>query len=232
MASRSGISTTFSSSVGQKIIIGLTGFLLVLYLLIHIGGNLVIFLGQSAFNAYAETLEHNHFLLRPIELALLAVFLVHIYKTLRMFLGNQETRPTGYAVKKRAGRPSRKTFASSTMIVSGLWLLVFLLIHVKAFHEGWGNEYPWAEGGRDLYRQEFETFSNPLTVIFYVLSMGVVGSHLWHGISSSLQSLGLDHPVWTPRVLTAGKVVAVLIAGGFMIIAAWVYLQQSGGARV
>ena len=68
-----------------------------------------------------------------------------------------------------------------------------------------------------------ENFANPLTVGFYVISMVVVGSHLWHGISSSLQSLGLDHPRWTPRVLTAGKVIAASIAVGFMVIALWAH---------
>jgi succinate dehydrogenase / fumarate reductase, cytochrome b subunit len=222
MAPRSGL---FSSSVGSKILIGLTGFGLFLYLLIHIAGNLIVFAGPAAFNLYAHTLESKTLLLRPIELALLLVFAIHIYKTVRMFLANQEARPAKYMMKKGAGAPSRKTLASTTMIVSGLWLLAFLLIHVKAFHDGWGNEYPWPEGGRDLYRQELETLSNPLLAGFYILSMVVVGSHLWHGISSSLQSLGLDHPVWTPRILAAGKAVAVLIAGGFVVIAIWAYLQ-------
>ena len=78
------------------------------------------------------------------------------------------------------------------MIVSGLWLLVFLVIHVKAFR--FGVEHEWPAGGRDLYRLEMENFANPLTVAFYVLSMVVVGSHLWHGISSAFQSLGVDQP--------------------------------------
>jgi succinate dehydrogenase / fumarate reductase, cytochrome b subunit len=125
-----------------------------------------------------------------------------------------------------AGPPSRKSFASSTMIVSGLWLLIFVVIHVRAFR--YGTEYPWPAGGRDLYRLEMENFANPFTVGFYVLSMFVVGSHLWHGISSSIQSLGLDNPRWTPRVRAAGKAIAVLIAGGFVVIALWAYFV---GAR-
>ena len=72
-----------------------------------------------------------------------------------------------------------------------------------------------------------ENLSNPFVAGFYVLSMIVVGSHLWHGISSALQSLGLDHPRWTPRVLTAGKLFAVAIAGAFIVIAVWVYLRQA-----
>src|SRR5262245_9924539 len=218
MTSRSGL----SSSVGTKIVIGITGLALFIYLLIHIAGNLLIFFGPAFFNKYAHTLESNP-LLPIVELGLLALFLIHIYKTIRMFLGNQQARPARYAMKKRAGSPSRKSFASSTMIVSGLWLLAFLVIHVKTFREGWSVESPWPAGGRDLYRQELESLSNPWVVGFYVLSMAVVGSHLWHGISSALQSLGWDHPTWTPRVLLAGKIVATLIAGGFMVIAVWVY---------
>jgi succinate dehydrogenase / fumarate reductase cytochrome b subunit len=211
----------FDSSVGMKILIGVTGLALFLYLIVHIAGNLMVFGGPSFFNKYAYTLESNP-LIPVIEIGLLLIFLVHVYKTVTMFLSNQHARPAPYVQKKPAGHTSRKTFASSTMIFSGLWLILFIVIHVKAFR--YGTEYAWAEGGRDLYRLEIENFSNPLTVVFYVLSMLVVGSHLWHGASSSLQSLGLDHPRWTPRVRATGKVFAVLIAGGFITIAIWAYL--------
>ena len=142
-----------------------------------------------------------------------------------MFLGNQRTRPVGYAQKKYAGPPSRKTFASSTMIVSGLWLLAFLIVHVKAFR--FGVEQEWPAGGRDLYLLEMEAFTNPLMVGFYVISMVVVGSHLWHGVSSAFQSLGLDKPAWTRFILPAGKMIAVLIAGGFIVIALWAHFDRS-----
>lgn len=227
MSSRSGI---LSSTVGQKVVIGLTGFALFLYLLIHIAGNLVIFLGPEAFNRYAYVMEYGNPLLPAIEVGLLLIVLIHIYKTVRMFLGNQQARPAKYEMKKPAGAPSRKSFASSTMIVSGLWLLIFLLIHVKAFR--FSPEYEWPAGGRDLYRQELEALASPLVVAFYVLSMAVVGSHLWHGIASAIQSMGFSHPVWTPRILGVAKVFAFLIAAGFMVIAVWVYLQQGGRVHV
>jgi succinate dehydrogenase / fumarate reductase cytochrome b subunit len=216
MTSRAG----FGSSIATKLIIGATGLGLFIYLIIHVGGNLMVFFGPAFFNKYAYTLEGNP-LIPVIEIGLLAVFLIHIFKTIQMYLGNRAARPVKYIQKKFAGRPSRKTIASSTMIVSGLWLLVFLIIHVKAFR--YGTEYPWPAGGRDLYRLERENFANPLMVAFYVLSMVVVGSHLWHGISSGVQSLGLDHPRWTPFVLNAAKVFAVLIAGGFIVIALWAH---------
>src|SRR5580765_1061368 len=142
MASRSGI---FSSSVGTKIVIGLTGIALFLYLLIHIIGNLMVFFGPAAFNKYAYTLEGNP-LIPIIEIGLLLIFLLHVYKTVTMYLRNQQARPVAYARKKYAGPPSRKTIASSTMIFSGLWLFLFIIIHVKAFR--YGIEYPWPAGGR------------------------------------------------------------------------------------
>jgi succinate dehydrogenase / fumarate reductase cytochrome b subunit len=211
----------FDSSVGMKILIGVTGLALFLYLIIHIAGNLLVFAGPSFFNKYAYTLESNP-LIPVIEIGLLLIFLAHVYKTVTMFLGNQQARPVRYMQKKPAGYTSRKSLASTTMIFSGLWLLLFIIIHVKAFR--YGTEYQWAEGGRDLYRLEIENFANPLIVAFYVLSMIVVGSHLWHGASSALQSLGLDHPRWTPRIRATAKVLAVFIAGGFITIAVWAYL--------
>jgi succinate dehydrogenase / fumarate reductase cytochrome b subunit len=223
MASRIGV---FSTSVGTKILIGVTGLALFLYLVIHIAGNLLVFFGPAVFNNYAYVMEKKNPLLPIIEIALLLVFLVHIYKTVTMFVANRQARPTRYIQKKYAGSPSRKSLASSTMIVSGLWLLVFLIIHVKAFR--FSPEYEWPAGGRDLYRQEMENLSPPLMLWFYVLSMGVVGSHLWHGFSSAFQSLGVDHPKLTPWLLTLGKLLAVGIAGGFVVIALWAHFV---GAR-
>ena len=218
MASRLRV---FASSVGTKILIGVTGLALFLYLVVHIAGNLMVFFGPETFNKYAYTLEGNP-LLPIVEIGLLLIFVLHVYKTARMYLANQQARPVRYVKKKFAGPPSRKTLASSTMIFSGLWLLIFVVIHVKAFR--YGTEYQWAAGGRDLYRLEMENFSSPFMVGFYMLSMIVVGSHLWHGISSSFQSLGFDKPAWTRFILPAGKVIAVVMAVAFAAIALWAHL--------
>ena len=138
-----------------------------------------------------------------------------------MYLANQAARPVRYAQKNFAGSPSRKTVASSTMIFSGLWLLVFIIIHVKMFR--YGTEYAWPAGGRDLYRLEMENFASPLTVAFYVVSMLVVGSHLWHGVVGSAQSLGAPWPSRARGPLLVGKTLAVLVAGGFIVITLWVH---------
>jgi succinate dehydrogenase / fumarate reductase cytochrome b subunit len=210
----------FNTSIGTKLLIGLTGLGLVVYLILHIAGNLLVFLGPTAFNEYSHTLLSNP-LLVPIEIALLLVFLLHVFKTVRMSLANQAARPIGYEQKRYAGSPSRKSFASSTMIFSGLWLLLFIIIHVWTFK--YGPEYEGAGGVRDLYRLEMENFSSPVAVAFYIVSMLVVGSHLWHGASSAFQSLGADNRTWTPRLLAAGKALAVAIAGGFIVIALWAH---------
>jgi len=216
----------FDSSVGTKLLIGATGLFLVLYLIVHILGNLMVFGGQTFFNQYAGALESNP-LIPLIEIVLLAAFVAHIYKTVRMVLANRAARPVAYVQKKGAGHTSRKTLASTTMILSGLWLLAFVVIHVKAFK--YGAHYETPDGMADLYRVEMENFRNPLVVLFYVLSMVVVGLHVFHGASSAFQSLGVSHPRWTPRILLTGKILGVGIAGGFIAIALWAHLV--GGAQ-
>lgn len=212
-----------SSSIGSKLLIGATGFGLFLYLLIHVSTNLLVFFGPEVFNGAADVLERIP-ILPAIEIALLLVFLLHIVKTVEMFIDNRRARPVAYAQKKPAGPPSRKTRASSTMILSGLWLVVFLVIHVKAFR--FSPTYEWADGGKDFYRLEMDNFRNPLVAGFYVLSMLVVGSHLSHGISSALQSLGVagaGDSGLTPKLVVAGRVAAVLVAGAFIAITLWAY---------
>ncbi len=213
----------FATSVGSKLLIGVTGLALFLFLISHIAGNALILLGRDTFNTYSHTLTSNP-LVPVIEVLLVLIFLMHIYKTVTMYLGNQQARPVAYQLKKSQGGPSRKSLSSSTMIFTGLWLLIFVVLHVKGFKYGAYYPVEGVEGVRDLYRLVAENFASPLMVAFYVVSMLIVGSHLWHGASSSLQSLGLDHPRWTPRILALGKVFAVVIGGGFILITLYVHL--------
>ena len=174
-----------SSSVGTKLLIGLTGLLLFAYLILHLAGNALIFAGADLFNEYSHRLISNPLLI-PIEIGLLLVFLIHIYKTVRMLLANKAARPVRYQKSAYAGHTSRKSFASSTMIASGLIVLVFVLVHVKQFKFGAYYQTVSASPIRDLYRTEIEVFQNPLWVVFYVFSTIVVGLHLRHGIASAL----------------------------------------------
>ena len=214
----------FSSSVGSKLLIGATGLLLFGYLIIHLAGNLMVFAGQETFNHYSHTLISNP-LVPAIEILLALLFLLHIAKTVMMWTRNQAARPVAYEQKAWAGHTSRKTVASSTMIWTGLAILVFVLVHVAQIKYG-----TWYQIGdpavRDLYRTEVEVFTSPIWVTVYVAAMILIGLHLRHGISSALQSLGVSHPVYTRRLVTIGTLVAVLIAGGFAVIPIWVYLTR------
>lgn len=214
----------FSSSVGTKLLIGLTGLALFAYLILHLAGNALIFAGPETFNEYSHALVSNPLIL-PIEIGLLAIFLLHVYKAIANYVANRAARPTGYALKKYAGHTSRKSVASSTMIWSGLIVLVFILVHVKQFK--YGAWYQVRDSDvRDLARTEFEVFSQPLWVAFYVICTLLVGLHLRHGISSGFQSLGLDHPVYTRRLTMWGVVLAAIIGVGLAIIPIWVYVTR------
>src|SRR5688572_5296505 len=131
----SRFSRVFSSSVGTKLLLGLTGLALFAYMLLHLAGNALILAGPEIFNEYSHALISNPLIL-PIEIGLLAIFLVHIYKAIVMWMGNKQARPVGYLKKEYAGHTSRKSVASSTMILSGLLILLFVIVHVKQFKFG------------------------------------------------------------------------------------------------
>src|SRR4029453_11905432 len=157
---------------------------------------------------------------------LIAVFVIHLYKTIRMVIANTAARPVGYQKKAYAGNTTPKSFASSTNIASGVFLLVFVLIHVKQFKFGAYYQTVSASPIRDLYRTEIEVFQNPLWVAFYVFSTIVVGLHLRHGIASGFQSIGADHPLYTRRLTAIGIVMAIIIGGGLGVIPIWLYLTH------
>jgi succinate dehydrogenase / fumarate reductase cytochrome b subunit len=215
----------FSSSVGTKLLIGITGLLLFAYLILHLAGNALVFAGPDVFNEYSHTLISNP-LIVPIEIALLLVFLIHVFKTVRMVFANSAARPVGYQKKEYAGHTSRKSFASSTMIGSGLIVLLFVIVHVKQFKFGSYYQTVAHADVRDLYRTEIEVFRQPAWVLFYVVGTLVVGLHLRHGIASGLQSIGFDHPLYTRRLTLWGIVLAVVIGGGLAFIPVWVYLTH------
>ena len=214
-----------SSSVGTKLLMGLTGLALFAYMVLHLAGNALVLAGPDIFNEYSHTLISNP-LIVPIELGLLALFLVHIYKAITMWRANKAARPVGYLKKEPAGHTSRKSLASTTMIASGLLLLVFVIVHVKQFKFGTWYQTVASQEIRDLYRTEIEIFQQPLWVLFYVAGTLLVGLHLWHGIASAFQSLGIDHPVYTRRLTAMGIFFAILIGGGLAAIPVWIFFTH------
>ena len=211
----------FSSSIGTKILIALTGLAFFGYLLIHLAGNLLIFAGADAFNGYAHTMTSN-VLLPIIELGLAAIFLLHVFKAVTNWFGNAAARPKRYQDKHWAHHTSRKTWSSTTMIVTGSIIFAFTVLHIFQFRFGTYYEDP-VHRYRDLYRIVVDLFANPVWVGVYVLVMALIGMHLRHGLSSALQSLGIEHPQYNQAVRVLGVVVAIVIAGGFAVIPIWIY---------
>lgn len=217
----------FSSTVGSKILIGLTGLLLFGFLISHLLGNLTLLGGPMAFNTYAHKLESLGVLVYLAEGGLIAIFLAHIVKTMINYRRNSAARAAGYQEKKWAHHTSRKTWSSTTMPLTGLFILFFVIVHVRTFKFGtWYVEA--TTGHRDLFRLVAEIYSNPLYVGFYVVAMALIGMHLNHGISSAAQSLGLANQRTGRGLVLAGRVLAVLIAGGFAVLPLFMYFTHQG----
>ena len=214
----------FSSSIGSKFLIALTGLLLFLFLVSHLAGNLLFIAGPEAFNRYSHTLISNPLIL-VAEVGLLAIFALHIFKTVWMFAANRRARPARYATRKWAKTKndrSRKSLSSATMILTGTITLLFVVTHLVTFK--YGPYYETAEGIRDVYRLQLAVFSHPGYVAFYLLCMTVIGFHLWHGISSAAQSLGLDSPQWTPRIVWTGRLLTAVITAGFALLPVYTFI--------
>ncbi|MGE3276142.1 MAG: succinate dehydrogenase cytochrome b subunit [Vicinamibacterales bacterium] len=218
-----------SSSIGTKLLIAFTGLCLFVFLIGHLAGNLLFLLGPDAFNHYSHNLVSNP-LVYVAEAGLILVFLLHIVKTVTMWIGNQAARPNRYVKKqwaKTKSDRSRKSLASSTMIVTGTITLLFVVSHLATFK--FGAYYDTTDGTmRDLYRLQLEIFSQPGYVAFYLVAMAIIFLHLWHGLSSAAQSFGVDHPQWTPRIIATGRVLAVLIGGGFFILPIYTFILARG----
>jgi succinate dehydrogenase / fumarate reductase cytochrome b subunit len=216
----------FSSTVGTKLLIGLTGLALFAYMLLHLVGNALFFAGPETFNKYSHALISNPLII-PIEIGLLLIFLLHVYKTIVNYFSNAAARPVAYEQKEYADHTSRKSLASSTMIFSGLAVLLFVAIHVKQFKYGaWYDVTVGSQTVRDLARIEIEVFRQPLWVLFYVVCTVLVGLHLWHGIASGFQSIGCEHPTYTRTLTIWGIVFAVIIGGGLALVPVIIYLTH------
>lgn len=209
------------SSVGMKTVMALSGLALYGFLAGHIVGNLQLFSG-TAFDRYAHMLSSNP-LIVPTELVLIALLCVHVASGIAVTTGNWRARPTAYAVVADAEGPSRRSFASRTMIWTGALVLIFAVVHVAQFKYGpaEADGYVRTIGGvemRDLRRLVLEVFREPLWTGAYAVAMVVLGFHLFHALSSSLQSLGIFHPRYENALLVATGAVAVAIAGGFLAL--------------
>lgn len=211
--------TFIRSSVGRKVLMAATGLLLIGFLVAHLAGNLLIFKSAEAFNSYSESLVSNP-LIYIAEIGLLVLFLGHLVTGILVTLRNRSSRPHGYADSRWAGHTSHKSWASTTMILSGIVVLVFVPLHILTFKFGTYYTAPGSDM-RDLHRLVVEVFQNPAWVAWYVLSMVVIGFHLWHGFGSAFETLGVHYRKPLRRF---GKALAVIVAGGLLLIPVILFL--------
>lgn len=222
----------FSSSVGKKIINGLTAVGLVGFVVFHLLGNLSIYGGPEAFNTYAHKLHELGWILYAAEVGLVVLFVFHIGSGLVAAYNNAQARSDRYeGGQKTKGAPSNMAMDSKYMAVSGILLLIFVVVHVLHFRVGaWMDvsNYQTTIGGksaRDLYGMVAHAFNKPGWVVFYTAMMIALGFHLRHGIWSMFQTLGLMNDQWTPGVRTAAAFIAVLLAVGFLMLPLYLFLM-------
>jgi succinate dehydrogenase / fumarate reductase cytochrome b subunit len=212
------------SAVGKKVLTGITGLGLTVFVLVHVVGNLTYFESTDAYNQYTYFLTSLGGALYVIEAGLAAFFLIHALIGVRIYLGKRRARPVNYAHFVSKGRPSRLSMSSRSMILTGVILLVFLVIHLKSFK--FGPHYETVVDGvpmRDLARLLTEKFQSPLYTFGYVAVMILLGLHLRHGVWSALQSIGAMNPRLTPLVYTIGGLLGVLVALGFLVLPLWIF---------
>ncbi len=179
------ITKFYTSSVGRKLLMALTGFFLCSFLVVHLYLNLFLFKSDAGrtFDAYSEFMA-TYPLIRPLEIVLFLGFLFHIFIGVWLWIGNRIARPSRYAVH----RPSETSDLSSrVMFWTGVFVFVFLAIHINSFFV----RSRFLEPTRPMYEIVAETFANPWYDLFYIVALVFLGYHLMHGFQSAFQTFGL-----------------------------------------
>lgn len=217
------ITHIFDSSLGKKYIMAVTGFVLFLFVIAHLIGNLQVFLGPEAINRYGHFLQSNYELVWPARIVLLALVGLHIWSAGKLSLENRAARPQGYATY----RPVGSTYASRTMLMSGLIVLVFIIYHILHFTVETeainltGRNFTGfidPEKRHDIFKMMVVGFNNGWVSAFYILGMALLCLHLSHGLSSMFQSLGWKNETYRPFLDNAARVLAVAIFVGYTSI--------------
>ncbi len=212
------VATFFRSSIGSKFLMALTGILLLFFVLGHMTGNLLIFQGAEALNAYAHWLHDHPKFLWTSRIVLLAIFVIHVTTAIRLKLENMAARPVSYV----KGRTLKATLASRSMVFTGLLLLAYILFHLLHFTLGVVQKDatgPSGPGGeKDVYAMVVTSFGNPVYAAGYILAIALLWLHLWHGIASFFQTMGWSHPRWTPLFTFLGKALSLLIFLGYVSV--------------
>ncbi len=202
------LTNTLGSSVGKKLMMALTGLSFCGFLAVHFAGNLMLYGGKDAFNAYAEHLHSLGPLITLAEFVLLSLAIVHVLTGLTLFYQNFKARPRRYVMNKSAGG---RTIGSQTMPYTGLLLLGFIILHLQNFHFV-DKTY------QTIYDIVSNAFAQPGYVIIYILAMIIAAIHVSHGFWSAFQTIGANHPKYMPLIKGVGIVFSLVVGVGFGFI--------------
>lgn len=219
------------SQVGRKVLNAVTGIGLVVFIILHLAGNLTLFGSAEAFNRYTLQLESLGWLLYILEFFLALTFILHAAVGISIWRKRRRARPKHYKKYQSRGEPSHMTWYSRSMIFSGIVLLTFLVVHLNDFKFAETDTIMIdGEQARDLKSVVVDTFVNPWYTFGYSFVMAFLGAHLAHGIWSSFTSLSLKRTTFSDKLYTVGVILAILLALGFMFIPLYIYFTGGEGA--
>ncbi|GJM60224.1 succinate dehydrogenase cytochrome b subunit [Persicobacter diffluens] len=228
----SWVKQTLNSTLGQKVIMSLTGLFLVTFLIVHLIGNLQILKGDegAAFNTYAAFMSTNG-LIHAVSYGMYAAIIAHVLYAITLTLRNKKARPVSYAVQDAKANSS---WASRSMMLLGSMILVFLVLHLYHFWArykmGWipyefkmvtieGVQY------RDIASLVIETFKQPVALAIYLIGIVGLGIHLNHGFQSAFQTLGLNHKSYNKFIKGFGAAFSVIMAIGYAIMPLYIFFS-------
>ena len=199
---------TLWSSIGKKLMMAVTGLGFILFLSAHLVGNLTIYGGGDAFNAYAQRLHSFGALLTVFNLGLVIFAVVHISMGLVLFIQNFRARPVRYQMDKSAGG---RTLSSVTMPYTGLIILAFVIFHLINFTFV-------DKTNTTIFEIVSAAFANPFYVVIYIFAMIVVALHVRHGLWSAFQTLGANNPKYMPAIMVLSVLLGLIIGFGFGVL--------------
>ena len=220
------MSNLFTSSIGKKLVMSLSGLFLIVFLLVHLGANLTIFGGEEAYNAMCNFMDTNIFI-RIMVPVLAAGFIIHILYAFILTLKNRTARPVRYSVQNLS---KSSEWESRNMFVLGIIILGFLFIHLFDF---WSQmQLQHFIGGTPTsnpYELVVDKFSNVVFVCIYIIWIWALWFHLRHGFWSAFHTIGLDNQIWIKRWKCIANIYAFVVAIGFTIIPLYVVFQSLCG---
>ena len=216
----------FSSSLGKKYLMALTGLFLCSFLVIHFLGNITLYTDPVQFNEYTRFMSSNP-IIRVMEIVLVAGFLTHIIDAIMLTRANKKAQPVKYAMDKK-----QSSWCSRNMGLTGSVILAFLVLHLQSFWYGYKfgtPAYSTDSAGlpiKDMYTMVVEAFGEFWYSGLYVVAVTLLGIHLNHGFQSAFQSVGLRHKKYTPTIKMLGTAFSILITLGFISFPIYFFIIQ------